>query len=231
MFKNKIWLFIILFVVPVSFMYLLAKGKTNTNYLQYYGKTEALAKVTPIKDFEFMTLDSTLFTKENVKGKTLVVSTLIPSCPTVCPVLFKQIKFLVYDKIANKKDLKDVVFISHLLDTTGIIPDLKSFVSEQDLDPEKWVFVTGKENPIYDIDLPFDTITGKSDNLLHSEVPGDVTIGGKTYYKFILLIDKYQKVRGMYLGDKTNQIERIRTDINALFIEYKDAERAKLEAK
>jgi hypothetical protein len=39
-----------------------------------------------------------------------------------------------------------------------------------------------------------------------------------------LLIDKNRKVRGMYQGEQTQQIENMRKDIRKLFIEYKEEE-------
>lgn len=218
--KNKIWLILILVVGPLLFMYPLTKGKTNTHNLQYFGKTEELAKTTEIKDFSFITLDSTLLTKETTEGKTLIVSTLFPTCPTDCPIVLRQLKFIVYDKLVNDENIKDLLFISHLINTDGSTPDLKTFVSEQDIDEEVWQIVTGSENPIYDIDMPIDTITGISRNLLRDNANG-VNFGGKTYYKVVLLIDKYLKVRGVYQGDQTPQLETLRIDVRNLYNEYK----------
>lgn len=218
--KNKIWLILILVVGPLLFMYPLTKGKTNTHNLQYFGKTEELARTIEIKDFSFVTLDSTLLTKETTKGKTLIVSTLFPTCPTDCPIVLSQLKFIVYDKLVNDKSMNDLLFISHLINTDGSIPDLKAFVADQDIDEEVWQIVTGSENPIYDLDMPIDTITGISRNLLRDNANG-VNFGGKTYYKIVLLIDKYLKVRGVYQGDQTPQLDRLRIDVRNLYNEYK----------
>ena len=222
--KNKIWLILILVVGPLLFMYPLTKGKTNTHDLQYFGKTEELAKTTEIKDFSFMTLDSSFLTKETTKGKTLIVSTLFPTCPTFCPIVFRQLKFIVYDKLVNDKSMKDLLFVSHLINTDGSIPDLKEFVSEQDIDEEVWQIVTGSENPIYDIDLP-------GGNLLTTNSNEEKIIGGKTYYKVILLIDKHLKVRGVYQGDQTPQLDRLRVDVRNLYNEYKKEDKTNSLAK
>lgn len=214
--SRRVWLFIILFGVPLAFLYPLSKGKPNTKDLPYFGKTEELAKTTEIKDFLFYDIDSNVINKESTEGKTLVVSTLIPSCPYFCPIIQKQLKFLVYDKLYLRPEFNDLLFISHLVDTTGAEPNLSQFLNEQeDYDFSRWKIVTGQDNPIYDIDLP-------NANLKNTDFTTSTTIGGKAYYQMILLIDRNRKVRGLYQGEQTQQIENMRKDIRKLFIEYKE---------
>lgn len=214
--SRRVWLFIILFGVPLAFLYPLSKGKPNTKDLPYFGKTEELAKTTEIKDFLFYDIDSNVINKESTEGKTLVVSTLIPSCPYFCPIIQKQLKFLVYDKLYLRPEFKDLLFISHLVDTTGAEPNLSQFLNEQeDYDFSRWKIVTGQDNSIYDIDLP-------NANLKNTDFKSSTTIGGKAYYQMILLIDRNRKVRGLYQGEQTQQIENMRKDIRKLFIEYKE---------
>ena len=110
-------------------------------------------------------------------------------------------------------------------DLNGENIDVKEFVSEQNVDSDIWKFVVGNENPIYDIDMPMDTITGISKNLLRDNALGE-NFGGKTYYKMILLIDKHLKVRGIYQGDQTPQLKKLRVDIRNLYNEYKKEDKA-----
>lgn len=221
--SKRVGLFLILFGVPLIFLYTLAKGKTNQKNLPYFGKTEAIAKATEIKDFTFYDVDSNVINKASTKGKTLVVSTLIPSCPYYCPIIQKQVKFLIYDKLYDRPEFKDLLFISHLIDTTGAIPNLPQFIREQNgYDFSRWKIVTGEDNPIYDLELP-------EANLKTTNFKTKRCIGGKTYYKMILLIDRNRKVRGLYEGDQTQHLKSIRQDIRKLFIEYKLEDREKAE--
>lgn len=220
---KRIGLFLILFGVPLLFLYPLSKGKTNSQDLPYFGPNEEKSKTTIIKDFEFYDVDSNVISSETTQGKTLVVSTLISSCPFYCPIIQKQLKFLVYDKLFDRPEFKDLLFISNLVDTNGGNPDLAQFVSEQqDVDFNKWKFVTSDSNPIYDLDLP-------GGNLLTTDFKTKECIGGKTYYKMILLVDRNKHVRGLYQGDQTQLIENLRKDIRKLFIEYLTEDEAKKE--
>ncbi len=217
---KRIWLFLLLFGTPIIFLYTLSRGKNNSKDLPYFGKTEELAKKTTIKDFLFYDIDSNVVNKETTKGKTLVVSTLFPSCPTYCPVLQSQLKFLVYDKLQDSSGFKDLLFLSHLIDTTGAEPNLSQFVSEQEgINSRNWKIVVGEDNPIYDFELP----TG---NVKNRPCDGTVScMGGKAYYQMILLVDRDNKVRGMYQGNQTQLIEKMRGDIRKLFIEYVQKDR------
>ena len=214
--SKRIGLFLILFGVPLIFLFTLAKGKTNQKNLPYFGKTEEIAKATEINDFTFYDIDSTLYNKETTEGKTLLVSTLIPSCPFSCPIIQKQVKFLIYDKLYDRPEFEDLLFISHLVDTNGATPNLPLFVSElKDYDFSRWKIVVGEDNPIYDVELP-------NGNLKHKECDGSIEcLGGKAYYQMILLIDRNKKIRGLYQGNKTQLLKGIRQDIRKLFIEYK----------
>ena len=218
---KRLGLFAILFGVPIIFLYTLARGKNNSQDLPYFGKTEEFAKKTEIKDFTFYDIDSNVVNKETTEGKTLIVSTLIPSCPEKCPIIQKQLKYFVYDKLYDVPAFKDLLFISHLVDTNGGIPDLPYFVEQQtEYDLTNWKMVTSLDNPIYDIDLP-------NANLKNTNFKFKNSIGGKTYYSMILLIDRNRKVRGLYQGDQTPQIENLRKDIRKLFLEYKMIEKEK----
>ncbi|MDA9261893.1 hypothetical protein N9P38_00875 [Flavobacteriales bacterium] len=218
---KRIGLFAILFGIPLIFLYTLARGKNNSQDLPYFGKTEELAKQTEIKDFTFYDIDSNVVNKETTKGQTLIVSTLIPSCPEKCPIIQKQLKFLVYDKLFDRPAFEGLMFLSHLVDTNGGNPDLSYFVDQQvDYDLSRWKMVTGPDNPIYDIDLP-------NANLKNTDFKMSNTVGGETYYSMILLIDRDKKVRGLYQGNQTPQIEGLRKDIRKLFIEYKTIDKLK----
>lgn len=210
--SRRIGLFALLFGVPLLFLYLLAKGEPNIEKLKFYGKEITDTGKDKIKDFVFYDLDSNEVTKETLKGKTLITTILIPSCPSLCPIISRQVDEFVYKKMIDREKFKDFLILSQLVDTTGKSPNLKSFIGEQTVNPNKWLMVTGEENNIYDFDLP-------KANLLDNN-SADVVVGGKTYYKMLLLIDKNHYIRGIYQGDKTLEIERLNKEINVLEREY-----------
>lgn len=244
---RRIWLFLLLFGVPIVFLYTLSKGKNNSENLPYFSQSAIATenalndslekykesdkydfivslkkglKEQKIKDFVFYDEDSTEVSSATTKGKTLVVNTLIPSCPYYCPILQSELQYLVYDKLKGRPDFNDLLFISHLIDTSGKVPGLTRFNSEQKgIDKKSWKIVTGDTNSIFDFQLP----TG---NIIERNCDTTITcIGGKPYYQMIMLVDRNRYVRGLYQGNQTQLIERMRGDIRKLFIEYKQEDK------
>jgi protein SCO1/2 len=241
---GKIGLFSLLFGIPLLFLYILAKGDPNIESLRFYGKEITTTGKYKINDFSFYDVDSNNITKQTLKGKTIVTSILIPSCPTHCPIISQQVDALVYKKFINRPELKDFVILSQLINPSGTTLNLNTFSKEQNIDPDRWIIVTGQdENPIYDIDFNVPIIDYSipwyvrfytkpnfiTRNLLTESAPNSNTIGGKTYYKMLLLIDKNNFVRGMYQGDKTLELERLNKEIKVLEREY--AKEAKSQKK
>lgn len=214
---KRIVLFLLLFGIPLVFLYILAQGDPNVQGLKFYGKEVSETGKQKINDFLFYDVDSNAVTKETLKGKSLIITTLIPSCPSKCPIISSQLGNFIYNKISTETRLKDFVIISHLLDTTGNNVDLKAFTEEQPVNADFWKIVTANTNPIYDFQMPKAHLMDQN--------PKDVVVGGKTYYKMILLVDKDHYVRGIYQGDKSMEIERLNQEIRVLEREYKSKEK------
>lgn len=210
--SKRVGLFLLIFGVPLIFLYVLARGETNTQKLKFYGEEITKEGKFKINDFIFYDADSNAITKETLKGKSIIFSILIPSCPSKCPIISGQLGNFVYNKIKAEKRLKDFIIVSQLLDTSGKEVDLKSFIQEQPVDQDWWKILRAEENTIYDFELP-------NANLLDDNLK-DRVIGGKTFYKMILLVDRNHYLRGIYQGDKTMEIERLNQEIRVLEREY-----------
>lgn len=222
--SKRVGLFFLIFGVPLLFLVILSRGEPETTKLKFYGKNLTEKGTTKINDFLFYDVDSNQITKQTYKGKTLVVNMLIPSCPSVCPVISPQLESFIYKKVLNETRLKDFMMLSHVVDTNGGAIDLKSFVQEQgDIDSDKWKFVQGSSNSLYDFDLP-------KANLLDTN-KYDIAIGGRTFYKMVLLIDRNQYLRGIYQGDKTMELERLKQELNVLEREYASIAKELKQAK
>lgn len=210
--SKRVGLFLLIFGVPLAFLYILAIGETNTQRLKYYANEITEEGKVKVNDYLFYDEDSNQITKKYFENKSLIVSILIPSCPSKCPIISGQLGNFVYNKIQQETRLKSFRMMSILLDSTGQHVDLKAFLKEQPVDQDVWKFVTGNETQLYDYQLP-------KANLMDFN-PKDHVIGGKTYYKMILLIDRNHYLRGVYQGDKTPDIERLNQEIRVLEREY-----------
>ena len=113
-----------------------------------------------------------------------------------CPMEINQVYKYIYENIIGSKETKDVVLLTHVLskDTTNpdarlVIDDLP-FNAGKDIDFNRWKFVYGKTNPIYDVEL------GERGNP-YRDLREDV-VGGRASNALIFLVDYNRHIRGFF---------------------------------
>lgn len=161
-----------------------------------------------IGNFQFVNQDSTLVTNETFKNKIYVSDFFFTSCRTICPIMKTQM-LRVYDSMENDPD---VLILSHTIDpeydTVGLLRD---YASRLGVESNKWHFVTGEKDSIYNIAQKGYFATAMEDK---SEPDGFIHSGA------FLLIDKEQRIRGKYDGTKEDEVNRLLADISRLKKEY-----------
>lgn len=157
-----------------------------------------------IADFSFVNQDSQIVTNETFRNKIYVADFFFTSCRTICPIMKTQMK-RVYDSI---KDDPEVLILSHTIDpeydTVGL---LKDFAERLEVTSDKWHFVTGEKDSIYNIAQTSYFATAMEDK---SEPDGFIHSGA------FLLIDKQGRIRGKYDGTKEDEVNRLLKDIEKL---------------
>ena len=112
--------------------------------------TDTIYKSLP--PFKFINQDGAFVTAETVKNKVFIADFFFVSCPTICPVMAKNIK-KVYEKYSDDKRF---AIISHSIDTRhDSVPVLKDYADRLDVSSDCWNFVTGDQEEIYDIGYEF----------------------------------------------------------------------------
>jgi protein SCO1/2 len=163
-----------------------------------------------IGEFKFVNQDSALVTNETFKGKIYVADFFFTSCRTICPIMKTQMH-RVYNAVENDPE---VLILSHTIDpeydTVGLLHD---FADRLGVKSNKWHFVTGDKDAIYDIAQKSYFATAMEDK---SEPDGFIHSGA------FLLIDKEQRIRGKYDGTKEEDVNRLLADIGKLKKEYVD---------
>lgn len=161
-----------------------------------------------IADFRFVDQDSNIVTQETFKDKIYVADFFFTSCRTICPIMKTQM-LRVYDSI---KSDPDVVLLSHTIDpeydTVGLLHD---YANRLGVKSDKWHFVTGNQDDIYNIAQTSYFATAMADN---TEPDGFIHSGA------VLLIDKDRRIRGKYDGTKDDDVNRLLRDIARLKKEY-----------
>lgn len=163
-----------------------------------------------IADFSFTNQDSLTVTNVTFKNKIYVADFFFTSCPTICPIMKTQM-LRVYDAIEG---INDVKILSHTIDPEyDTVSLLKDFAERLGVTSDKWHFVTGEKQKIYEIGQRSYMVTALED----SNEPGGYVHSGA-----FILVDKDRHVRGLYDGTKPEKVDLLIKDIEVLRKEYED---------
>lgn len=226
--SKKGWLYTIFFVaLAVGFYFVLAQiipGYT----------AKKVAPVSFVRPFTFTTQDAKKFTEKEVAGKVYVAEYFFTSCKSICPRMNANMR-RVYDMF---KDNKDFMILSHsCMPEVDLVPALKKYEAkmltgklmqkpdgsyrfEEDAAvPEhvpsntSWEFLTGDKIQLYTMarhsylidNNKKDTLNNIADEFIHTQL--------------FSLVDKQQRVRGIYDGLKEDELQKLFKDIKALLKE------------
>lgn len=141
-------------------------------------------------DFELIDQNSEKVTQANVRGSVYVAMVFFASCPGVCPAM--NAKLLDLQKAVPNPDVK-IVSIS--LDPKNDKPEmLKGYADGLGADQSRWYFLTGEQETIF--------ATAKAFGLAAAPATETEMI---THTQKVLLIDRLNRVRGIY--DALNEAE------------------------
>lgn len=160
-----------------------------------------------VADFAFYDQDSTLITNETFKDQIYVSDFFFTSCPTICPIMKKQM-LRVYEKF---EDVPEVVLLSHSIDPRhDNVQVLHEYAEALGVKSTKWHFVTGDEDEIFKLGEKSYMVTAGED----SQAPGGYIHSGA-----FLLVDHKRRIRGVYDGTMEDQVDILLSDIDVLLQE------------
>jgi protein SCO1/2 len=173
------------------------------------GSTRVDTVYQTIPDFRFLNQDSVEINNDTFKNKVYVADFFFTSCPSICPVMHRNLK-AVYEKF--KKD-PEVMFLSHTIDYKYDTPHvLKKYAAKLGVDDKKWEFAYGTRDEVY-------TIAEKS--YLTSVQEDSTEKGMYVHQGWLVLIDKDRRMRAVYDGTDPKSVEKLNEDIPVLLAEYK----------
>jgi protein SCO1 len=168
-----------------------------------------LPNLSYVKPFSFTSQLGDEFTEQDYQGKVSVVEYFFTTCPNVCPNMNFNMK-KVSDAFADVQNFQ-VVGITCMPEKDSVAR-LKRYSDSLKLDPKRWVLLTGRKDSLYMaarssylIDDPKNVVSNIQDDFIHSQ--------------FFSLVDKNGRVRGIYDGLKTPEMEKLKKDIRKLLKE------------
>lgn len=133
--------------------------------------------------FEFIDQDSLLISNSDYAGKVYVVEFFFTTCPSICPIMNKNLVAL-QNEFANHDDFGIASFsITPEHDTPGVLKQYAETYGITDLD---WHLMTGEQEKIY-------TLANNGFNIFVAEMPD--APGGFEHSGLFALIDKNGYIR------------------------------------
>ncbi len=159
-----------------------------------------------IPEFNFIDQNGEPVTKETVEGKVYIADFFFTSCPSICPIMTREMK-RIYQQFEEEDQL---MFISHSIDTRhDSVPVLKAYADRLNIDHDKWKFVTGDKSEIYSIANDYFNVAFEDE-----DAPGGYDHSGR-----FILIDLNGHIRAFCDGTDPESVDVFMKDIRKLLRE------------
>ncbi len=194
---TKVAGFVTLVVLTAGLVYFISMVFGGNKRLPVLGEPGHVAGA-----FSFVNQDGEKITDKTVENKVTVVEYFFTSCPSICPIMNKNLK-QVYSKFKTNADF---MILSHTVD-----PDrdssavLKTYSGKFGAVAPGWEFLTGNKDSLYQ--------AARRDYLLAVE---DSFRSAFIHTQYVALLDKKRQVRGFYDMSAEQNIAKLNRDIEEL---------------
>lgn len=163
-----------------------------------------------IPSFAFTGIDSVEISHRSVEGKVKIVDYFFTHCPTICPIMSSQLARTQQWLKTHDLD-KEVTLLSHSVDPMRDTPErLKEYATRLGADTTSWKFLTGDKDELYD-----QARFGYYLTALQS----DTAAGGFFHSDTFVLVDRENRIRGLYDGTSTAEVNAMMTDAAQLALQ------------
>lgn len=179
-------------------------GERSTKISEINGKTSIDTVYATVPYFSFINQAGDSLNQTNLNGKIYVADFFFISCPTICPIMKKEM-IRVYN--AFKGDTA-IALLSHTIDPQhDSLPLLKQYASDLGSDGKQWQFLTGNREQIYEM---------AEKGYYATALPDSTAPGGFVHSGGFILVDRLARVRGIYDGTDPKQVDQLIKDIRLL---------------
>ena len=208
---RKVAILISILLLPSLLYLFLHTGVNHFKPLPFYGpkilSEEGDTIYHEIPEFEFVNHLGKKVGHEDYRGNICVVDFFFTRCPTICP----QMSTHMLELQNHFYDRKDFKLLSHTVDprndTVEVLYDYSKKVHAID---SIWSFVTGPKEEIYEV-----AFKGYFANAMEDEVAP----GGFLHSSNLFLIDKEGRIRGVFDGTSTSEVNSLMDAIGILYQE------------
>jgi protein SCO1 len=207
-----------LFIVPMSVIAFLYVFGTNRFQIPIYYLLDSTQvngawKKTyhTIPAFQLINQEGKKFDSQSLKGKIYVADFFFTTCgnPNFCPKMSAELK-RVQEIYKKNPEIQLVSFtVNPQTDTPEV---LKKYAQKYKAMPDKWHFLTGDKNKIYDL-------AQQGFKLLAGSPTENITPDFIHTSRFVL-VDKEGRIRGYYQGNDSQEVDRLILEIKILLYDY-----------
>jgi protein SCO1/2 len=160
-----------------------------------------------VKPFEFIDQKGSVVNNATFEGKIFVTDFFFTSCPSICPVMTKQM-LRIHDAFPNNNG---IAFLSHTIDPVrDSVATLQAYAEKIGITSnERWHFVTGEKDALYKM----------AENYMITAFEDDEVPGGFEHSGYFILVDGKQQIRGYYDGTDEQDVSLLIEDLNILLRE------------
>ncbi|SKB53299.1 SCO family protein [Maribacter arcticus] len=169
-----------------------------------------IRKYHTIADFSLTNQNGDIITQEDYKDKIYIADFFFTTCPTICPIMTKNMADIQQEIINDD----DVLLLSHsVTPEIDSVAQLKKYALEKGVDDTKWNLLTGDKKQIYDL---------ARKSYLAVKTDGDGGPFDMIHTENFILVDKQKRIRGFYDGTNKEDIKQLLTDLNILRASYQE---------
>jgi protein SCO1/2 len=169
-----------------------------------------IRKYHTIADFSLTNQNGKIITQEDYKDKIYIADFFFTTCPTICPIMTKNMADIQKEIINDD----DVLLLSHsVTPEIDSVAQLKKYALEKGVDDTKWNLLTGDKKQIYDL---------ARKSYLAVKTDGDGGPFDIIHTENFILVDKQKRIRGFYDGTNKEDIKQLLTDLNILRASYQE---------
>ena len=184
--SRKAVFYIVFFVGLVGAFYLIVRKWIKPNNT-----------ISVVQPFSFTNQDGKQVTKADLDGKVYVVEYFFTTCKGICPKMNTNMK-KVYEALKGENDFR---ILSHTsLPEVDSFQRLKWYADSLQVNTDKWMFLTGRKDSLYNmarvsytIDDPVNNLKNIEDDFLHTQ--------------FWALVDREGKVKKVYDGLEDSEVD------------------------
>ena len=154
-----------------------------------------------IPDFEFLDQEGKVFTNKDLDGKIYIADFFFTSCAGICPIMKKNM-FKIQQEFISDSLIKIVSHTVH--PEKDSVAVLNEYAKLNKINSNKWHLLTGDKKALYDIARKgYFAVSKVDENIQNAFI----------HTENFILVDNFQRIRGVYNGTMPYEMTRLVEDI------------------